>query len=117
MSASESLSPTQFYHGSSTGGLSEITPRGAAHYYPGEHEGTHAFATTDASDAWDYAEKAWNTADSGVPHVYRVEPMGDVERDPHEQNYDGKWWRSRQGFKVLGEEKMPEHMGDPEDWR
>lgn len=43
--------------------------------------------------------------------------MGDVERDPHEQNYDGKWWRSRQGFKVLGEEKMPEHMGDPEDWR
>jgi hypothetical protein len=117
MAAHDNLSPQQFFHGSSTEGLTEITPRGAQRYFHSDHPGTHAFATTSESDAWDYAEKAWNHADKGIPRVYRVEPKGEVEKDPHYQNTEGTWHRSKHGFRVVGEVPMPEHMGPAEDWR
>jgi hypothetical protein len=117
MTASDHLNPQQFFHGTVAEDLDEVTPRGEGRYFRSDHEGTHAFATTDVDDAWHYAEKAWHHASSGVPRVYQVEPLGDVEKDPHEQNYSGKWHRSKTGFGVVGEVPMPEHMGPQEDWR
>lgn len=117
MSAGDNLNPQQFFHGTvSEHGLTEITPRGEKRFYRSDHAGTHAFATTSESDAWDYAEKSYMHTDRGIPRVYRVEPKADVEKDPHYQNYEGKWHRSKAGFNVVGEVPMPEHVGNPEDW-
>lgn len=118
MGAHDNLSPQQFFHGSvSERPLTQITPRGSQRFFRSDHEGTHAFATTSESDAWEYAEKAFMHTDRGIPRVYRVEPKGDVEKDPHYQNTEGKWHRSKQGFNVVGEVPMPEHMGPAEDWK
>lgn len=91
--------------------------------FPHETDRRYAYATQKPGDAWDYAEKAWSAGDSGIPHVYRVEPLGRVSKDPlvdkagrSRGNFMGDR-RSKHGFRVVGEEPMPEHMGDPEDWR
>lgn len=117
MSAGDNLNPKQFFHGTVAEDMHEVTPRGARQYHIGEHDGTHAFATTSESDAWHYAELAWNHASTGVPRVYRVQPKGHVEQDPHRENFDGRWHRSKEGFDVMHEVPMPEHMGPAEDWR
>lgn len=85
----------------------------------------HAYATGEDS-AWDYAEKAhaWtvNRMDRGpfpVPRVYQVEPVHpeSVEEDPQGRGNNDDDVRSPHGFRVLREVPMPEHMGEPDDWR
>lgn len=108
-----------FFHGTTHGFEpgDVVSPRGAARFFRADHDGAHAFATKSPDDAWDYAEKAWNHADSGHPRVFKVSPVDDYEVDPHEQNYEKRWVRSQTGFRVDEEVPMPEHMGSPEEWR
>lgn len=119
MAINPNLSPGQFFHGTTHGFEpgDTVTPRGSSRFFASDHDGSHAFATKDPSDAWDYAEKAWHHSDKGHPRVFQVEPVDDYEVDPHEQNHDKKWLRSGTGFRVTGEVTMPEDMGAPEDWR
>ena len=105
-----------------------ITPavqHGGEVAFPHTTSREHAYATSDPSNAWHYAETAWNNADAGGTHpkVYRVRPLGPVEDDPtHTPSGESRGTftgdvRSKHGFEVVGEEPMPEHMGEPEDWR
>lgn len=97
--------------------------------FPNVTDRGHAYATSDEDNAWHYAEKVWDAAPTHHPHfgnppkVYRVRPLGPVEADPsHDEhgqsrdNFAGDV-RSKHGFEVLHEVPMPEHMGEPEDWR
>ena len=116
------------YHGTVRDDLDTIEPA-AAHCGPrtfaftADGDPEYAYATPNLSDAWAYAEKAWHATGVGIPRVYRVEPLGDVEPDPQEDahgrsrgNYEADV-RSREGFTVVEEMPMPEEYGDPEDWR
>lgn len=116
-----------YYHGTTVPDVTHILPadqHGGHVTFPHDTSPSHAYATTNEDDAWDYAEKAFHAADRGHPRVYRVEPMGHVEKDPEEDEH-GNWRngvnrgdvRSPHGFKVLHEVPMPEHLGTPEDWR
>lgn len=115
-----------YYHGTTVPDVTHILPadqHGKHVTFPHDTSRAHAYATTSEDDAWDYAEKAYHAADRGHPRVYRVEPMGHVEKDPTEDER-GNWRcgvnsgdvRSPHGFKVLHEMPMPESMGTPEDW-
>lgn len=96
--------------------------------FPSETNRDYAYATAKEDDAWHYAEMAHNSQfRPGMkihPRVYRVRPLGPHEKDPtydHERgysrgNFEGDV-RSKHGFEVVGEQPMPEHMGEPEDWR
>jgi hypothetical protein len=134
MSATEHLRPEQFFHGTTRPNLTEITPADRhptwmKPVFENETDRGHAYATTDESNAWHYAQLAHNTAvhrsrggPFPVPRVYQVEPMGEHETDPE---YDGDRHRgnfstdrrSRHGWRVVREMPMPEHMGEPDDWR
>lgn len=116
------------YHGTVRDGLDDILPA-AAHCgprtfaYTADGDPAYAYATPNLSDAWAYAEKAWHASGDGIPRVYRIEALGDVESDPQEDvhgrqrgNYADDV-RSRHGFAVVEEMPMPDDMGDPEDWR
>lgn len=93
--------------------------------FPSDTDKNYAYATTNPDDAWDYADKAWNSTDSGRPRVYEVKPIGGmrhVEEDPRARS-DGSPrfnnandYRSRKGWQVVRELPMPEHRGDPEEW-
>lgn len=116
------------YHGTVREDLDIIEPA-SAHGGPRTFEHTadgdpgYAYATPSLSDAWAYAEKAWHASGTGIPRVYRVEPLGDVEPDPQEDAYGRSRGnceadvRSRDGFTVVEEMPFPEAFGDPEDWR
>lgn len=118
-----------YYHGTTVPNVSHILPArqhgGPQVFGNGLSSPDHAYATTSESDAWDYAEKAWNAAPSGRPRVYKVHPIGgheDVEPDPQEDEHGNNRYvnqndhRSTQGFHVLHEMPFPHHFGDPEDW-
>lgn len=122
--------PKTYYHGTTVPGVTHILPASAhgGHVtFPHDTDRGHAYATTDKDDAWDYATRAWHAAggEEGHPRVYQVRPIGghkNVEKDP-EVNAVGKRrmnfendHRSKHGFEVVREMKMPEHMGRPEDW-
>lgn len=117
-----------YYHGTVIKGLKEILP-GTVHKGPvifrSDTDPSFAYATPDVSNAWSYAEKAWNATDiiPSVPRVYRVRAVGPVEPDPtvdrhgrQRSNYDTDV-RSRWKFVVIEEVPMPEEYGSPEDWR
>ncbi len=114
------------YHGTTREHLDEILPaveHGHGVVFPHDTDQGYAYATPNLSDAWAYAEKAWHASGDGIPRVYRVEALGDVEPDPQQDahgrqrgNFEADV-RSRAGFAVVEEMPMPEHMGDPEDWR
>lgn len=117
----------EFYHGTTVEGVTHILPasKHRGHVtFPHDTDREHAYASTKEGDAWDYAEKAWHASGTGVPRVYKVHPMGPHEKDP-QVDERGDWRggvnesdvRSKHGFAVLHEVPMPEHMGDPEDWR
>lgn len=99
---------------------------GRGSVFPYESSPEHAYATMNPSDAWHYAELAWNEGDpqpGDHPKVYRVRPISEHEHDPmyddrgrSRGNFEGDV-RSRHGFEVLDEVPMPEHMGRPKDWR
>ena len=126
MSAGDHLNPQQFFHGTIREGLSEIVPastHGKGAVFPSVTSTAHAYATPDVSNAWHYAEMAWNAAGSGIPRVYQVEPLGEHEEDPAVDgkgnprgNFSGDR-RSTKGWRVTREVPMPENMGTPEDWR
>ena len=116
------------YHGTVRDGLDDILPA-VAHCGPrtfantADGDPSYAYATPNLSDAWAYAEKAWHATSIGIPRVYRVEALGDVEPDPQTDahgrsrgNYADDV-RSRDGFTVVEEMPMPGEYGDPEDWR
>ena len=113
------------YHGTVREDLDEVTPatehrRGVTFF---ETDADYAYATPNLGDAWHYAWKAWHTWGTGIPRVYRVEPVGDVEVDPQKDargNLRGNLAddvRSRDGFTVVEEMPFPEEHGDPEEWR
>lgn len=56
--------------------------------FPGESDPDYAHATTSASHAGTYADKAvdraYNRGGRGTRRVYEVKPTGDVERDPRD---------------------------------
>ncbi len=114
------------YHGTTPEGLTAIIPA-AAHgghvTFQHDTDRGYAYATPDLGDAWRYAEKAWHASGDGIPRVYRVEPVGDVEPDPQTDvhgrqrgNFEADV-RSAHGFTVVEEMPMPDEYGDPEDWR
>lgn len=114
------------YHGTVREDLDDIIPA-AEHcrgvIFASDTDPKYAYATPSLSDAWTYAEKAWHASGTGIPRVYRVEPLGDVEPDPQEDAYGRSRGnceadvRSRDGFTVVEEMPFPEAFGDPEDWR
>jgi hypothetical protein len=126
VSAHEHLNPQQFFHGTVRAHLNEILP-GSVHgrgvIFPHDTDPSRAYATTNESDAWNYAEKAWHASGSGIPRVYHVEPLGHHEPDPQTDEHGrrrGNWandYRSTVGWRVVRERPMPEDLGKPEDWR
>lgn len=91
--------------------------------FPSDTDPSFAYATPHEDDAWNYAEKAWHSTSHGRPRVFQVESLGDHEEDPafdqhgrSRSNFTDDR-RSQQGWRVLREMPMPEHMGTPEDWR
>lgn len=119
----------KFYHGTTIPNVKRVLPANVHKgdvAFPHDTSREHAYATTNHDDAWDYAEKTWNADDHGRrPRVYEVKPIGGmkhVEEDPRfdsrgnaRGNYQNDY-RSKKGWHVVREVKMPEHMGDPEDW-
>lgn len=120
-----SAEPETFYHGTTRENLTHVLPpheHGAGVMFPHDTSRDHAYASNNASDAWDYAEKAWGATEKGVPRVYEVRPRGEHEQDPpfdqhgnSRSNFSGDR-RSRHGWNVVRELPMPEHMGTPEEW-
>lgn len=134
MSARDHTNGDQFFHGTAgdptIGGLAKdpvISPANQRSWgtvtFPSDTDPDYAYATTDESSAWAYAEKAWGTRAAGIPRVFQVDPLGEHEEDPaydqrgaSRSNYQGDR-RSKAGWRVVREIPMPEHMGKPEDWR
>lgn len=124
----------EFYHGTvqSLQPGDHVLPaheHGGAVMFPHDTDHAYAYATPHEDNAWDYAERAWQSAGLDHPHfgnppkVYRVRSLGDHEPDPtHDAtgrqrgNFDTDV-RSKHGFEVMEEMPMPEHMGEPEEWR
>lgn len=119
--------PTAWYHGTTVPRVRQILPASQHHRhvtFPHDTDRDHAYATSSHEDAWNYAEKAWHAGDgsSGPPRVYQVHPKGHYEKDPI---YDGDRrrgnnesdYRSKDGWDVVKELKMPRSMGKPGDWR
>lgn len=119
-----------FYHGTTVAGVTHILPastHGGHVTFPHDTSREHAYATTSKDDAWTYAQLAWDAADGdgGRPRVYQVRPIGghkNVEKDPEVDstgrrrlNFENDH-RSKHGFEVVRELRMPSHMGQPEDW-
>lgn len=118
--------PTRLFHGTVVADLEQVLPAwetGAAVSFPHDTNPAYAYATPDEDTAWAYAEKAWHCHDRGIPRVYVVAPLGELEVDPstdgHGQlrgNYSSDL-RSRDGFAVVCELPMPERLGEPDEWR
>jgi hypothetical protein len=115
------------YHGTTRENLTAVTPaaeHGGHVSFQHDTDVAYAYATPNLADAWIYAEKAWHASSSGIPRVYRVEAVGDVEPDPQERadgshrgNYEADV-RSRAGFTVVEEMPWPDYfIGSPGDWR
>jgi hypothetical protein len=106
-----------YYHGTTAEDLEEVTPTsGGGRMFPHDHEGTHAYATSDPRSAWEYAERAYYVTGER-PRVYRVEPKaGDVEKDPtHDPGGNSRRVnvgdvRSRAGFDVVHEMPVPAEL-------
>lgn len=131
MSASDHTSRDQFFHGTTRkfrrGDIIQPTEvTGVPQTFPLIGDPSFSYATTNRDSAWKYAQDAWMRADpnkdNGVPRVYGVEPLGDVEDDPM---FDAKGQsrgisegdkRSKQGFRVLKRYSMPSHMGREEEY-
>lgn len=120
-----------YYHGTTASDVTHILP--ASHHgqgviFPHVTDRDYAYASEDPKDAWNYAEKAYDVAGGGDrhPRVYQVRPIGGhqhVEKDPewdHVRNVsrgnNESDRRSKKGWEVVREMKMPKHMGKPEDW-
>lgn len=112
--------PKRYYHGTNAeDDLEHIHPnhgtRGNFGNNLGIHEPGYAYATTEPSHAWHYAEQAAMTH-GGKPRVYEVHPAGPVEKDPEEDVHGTRRGnfaadvRSKHGFDVIGEEETPEHL-------
>lgn len=123
-----------YYHGTAKAPgfkMTEVTPAGSRPSwhpvtFPHDHDPEHAYATTSLRDAWDWAAKAHDThfkpGSKIVPRVFKVKPRGHVEEDPvygdnGPRNVSSSDARSKHGFDVQGEEKMPSWMGTHEDWK
>jgi hypothetical protein len=118
--------PKDYYHGTTEEDLSEVSPatnhrRGVI--FPHQTDPEYGYATPSESNAWHYAELAWNATDHGIPRVYRVRPTGPIEEDPtHWPNGESRGnfsddVRSRHPFEVHEELPTPEHwQRDEEDW-
>lgn len=117
--------PETWYHGTVTPKLRHILPadkHGRPVTFASDTDRGHAYATSNVDDAWEYAHKAWSAHPSGRPRVYAVQPAGHYEKDP-ETDAQGRMrgnnssdYRSRDGWKVTRELRMPSHMGRPSDW-
>ena len=119
----------QYFHGTVTPNLEEITP-GVSHgrrpTFPHDTDPNYAYATGDERWARHYAEMAHAAGDAGtIPRVYQVEPKdpSDVEEDPFYDSHGRSRSifdtdvRSKSGWNVVKEMPWPEEWGDPEDWR
>lgn len=131
-SAPEKVKRRTYYHGTTVPDVTHILP--ANHHGQGvvfQHvtDKDYAYASEDPKDAWTYAEKAYDTVGNGPkgdrhPRVYQVRPIGGhqhVEEDPAynehgSRNVNLSDRRSKKGWEVVREMKMPKHMGKPEDW-
>ncbi len=112
-----------YYHGTTAEDLDEVAPASSHRrgvIFPNMTDLDYAYATPSESNAWHYAELAWNAGETGIPRVYRVKPTGPVEEDPtHWPNGDSRGnfsddVRSRYPFEVHEELPTPEHW--QEDW-
>lgn len=122
------LNPEQFFHGTTAelypGDRIEPTSvTGEYPTFPNMSDSRYAYATRSESDAWHYAELAWHESGAGIPHVYEVRPAGRHSKDPsrdrqgHSRDNFENDRRSKEGWDYVREVPMPEHMGEPEDWR
>jgi hypothetical protein len=119
--------PKDYYHGTTEEDMDEVSPATSHRMgviFPHQTDPEYAYATPSESNAWHYAQLAWNAGGGGIPRVYRVRPTGPVEEDPtHWPNGESRGnfsddVRSRHPFEVHEELPTPEYwqQGDDEDW-
>ncbi len=124
---------TEYFHGTHRkfqpgDVISPANEHGRGVTFASETSPDHAYASAKEDDAWGYASQAFDTHYSYhhrgrmLPRVYRVRPLGPTEKDPEWgphglRGVNSGDVRSLHGFEVLHEMPMPEHMGEPEDWR
>jgi 8-oxo-dGTP pyrophosphatase MutT (NUDIX family) len=116
-----SVSEPTYYHGTTQEGLTHVLPssqHGGHVLYSGAADPGHAYATSDPSEAWNYAKTSYHNTDHGVPRVYEVSPLhGDHSHVEHDPNFnDSTSFRSPHGFHVTRELPMPESMKRSGDW-
>lgn len=126
---SEQIEPAiRYYHGTVVEDLEEVLPasaHGRGVIFTSDTDPDYAYATGSETDAWYYAELAWNATSSGIPRVFEVEPIDwdDIEEDPpfdqhgRSRSTRDQDVRSRTGWRVVRGLRIPEAWGDPEDWR
>jgi hypothetical protein len=94
MSASDHLSPGQFFHASNAefepGDMVEPGHPARHVYTHGQASGQHVYAGTDASKVGFFGR-----------NTYQVEPTGQMEADP-EDVWSMGFYRSKQPLRVLG---------------
>lgn len=107
MAASDHLNGQQFFHGTykdlRSGSLVRpASTMGRSVNFPGESDPDYAHATTSASHAGTYAEKAvdwaYNRGESGTRRVYEVQPPSHIEEDPKDPHAS---YRSQSPWKVV----------------
>jgi hypothetical protein len=114
----------RYYHGTTVEDLKEVKPnhstRGSFGNNGAIHEPGYAYATS-RENAESYAESKAEIH-GGRPLVYRVSPLGPVEKDPSHDaqgrsraNYESDV-RSKHGFQVLDHVWSGEHPDGDEAW-
>lgn len=122
--------PKIYYHGTTVPDVTHVLPasaHGQGVTFRSDTSADHAYATTSHKDAWNYAEKASEIHGGGRPRVYQVRPIGghkNVEPDPAWDERTGRSrgnnesdHRSKHGFEVVREMKMPKDIHENGLWR
>ena len=109
------------FHGTNVGGLTPgamIEPDHPPVYIHGGSYAGYVYSTEGPREAYDSARKAAFTH-GGYPHVYQVQPTGELEYDPENDDVEEgdpfrpSAWRSRQPMRVVRELKAKEIRRSP----
>lgn len=114
-----------YYHGTTRADMTHVLPansHGGGTIFHSVTDPDYAYATHDLGHAWEYAQKAFDTAPHGRPRVYQVRPIGGhqhVEEDPQwddvrniSRGNNSSDRRSKKGWEVVREMKAPRHVRD-----
>lgn len=107
----------EFFHGTTAHLFpGDVIEPGRRSNFPSVTDSRYSYATTESSNAEHYAELAYHSSDHGSPRVYQVKPLGRHSKDPQVDkqgrsrgNFDTDR-RSKEGWEVVGERPLPEHL-------